>query len=175
MNTFKKLNAAIVLALMCFVFTSAPLNAVTLAEAKRAIVNAEAAGDFAAADRMRRVVQQFEGGATPEPVGPSRAEREERIAAENAAKYAAFMESYSPPQDETGIFDEATYFLGFGEKAKREKQDKRITSCNAIAADYYQEKLEEAISDPSLWQLGGWESARDYANVDGFRSSCINR
>ena len=33
----------------------------TLAEAKRAIINAETAGDFAAADRMRRVVPTIRG------------------------------------------------------------------------------------------------------------------
>ena len=175
MNTFKKLNAAIVLALICFVFTSTTLNAATLEQARRAIALYEAEGDTESADLIRRVIQQSEGGATPEPVGPSMLERQRQIQAEGQAKYAAARAAYSPPQEETGIFDEAAYFLGFGEKAKREKQDKRITSCNAIAADYYQEKLEEAITDPSLWQLGGWESARDYANVDGFRSSCINR
>jgi hypothetical protein len=170
MNAFKTLNAAIVLALMCFVFTSAPLNAVTLEQARRALANVEAKGDFETANLIREAIQQAE---SPAPVGPSFMDRvaEERA---QAGKRLAEIRSRRAPE-ETGIFDEAAYFLGFGEKAKREKQDKRITSCNAIAADYYQEKLEEAITDPSLWQLGGWESARDYANVDGFRRSCINR
>ncbi len=94
----------------------------TLAEAKRAIINAETAGDFAAADRMRRVVQQFEGGATPEPVGPSMLERQRQIQAEGQAKYAAARAAYSPPQEETGIFEDFTTgfgrgFVGVGESA----------------------------------------------------------
>jgi len=94
----------------------------TLAEAKRAIINAETAGDFAAADRMRRVVQQFEGGATPEPVGSSMLERQRQIQAEGQAKYAAARAAYSPPQEETGIFEDFTTgfgrgFVGVGESA----------------------------------------------------------
>jgi len=166
MNAFKKRNAAIVLALMCFVFTSTTLNATTLAEAKEALAIYEARGDFETAAEIRQAIQKAEMSTS------------EKIAARTAANLRSIerLPTRAPAApEETGIFDEAAYFLGFGEKAKREKQDKRITSCNAIAADYYQEKLEEAITDPSLWQLGGWESARDYANVDGFRRSCINR
>jgi hypothetical protein len=166
LNAIKKLNAAIVLALTCFVFASTPLNAVTVAEVERAIANAEAAGDFAAANRMRQAIRDARAS-TDSSYEAARAKAEAELEAARAAVAAL-------PKD-TGFFDEAAYFLGFGEKAKREKLGKRITACNALAADYYLEKLEDAQNDPSLWQLGGYESARDYANVDGFRRSCINR
>tara|TARA_R110002049_G_scaffold249275_2_gene423681 strand:+ start:43 stop:594 length:552 start_codon:yes stop_codon:yes gene_type:complete len=91
----------------------------SIAEAKEALAIYEARGDFETATEIRQAIQQAE---SPAPVGPSRAERRERIAAENAAKYAAFMESYSPPQEETGIFEDFTTgfgrgFVGVGESA----------------------------------------------------------
>ncbi len=91
----------------------------SIAEAKEALAIYEARGDFETATEIRQAIQQAE---SPAPVGPSRAERREQIAAENAAKYAAFMESYSPPQKETGIFEDFTTgfgrgFVGVGESA----------------------------------------------------------
>lgn len=91
----------------------------SIAEAKRALALYEAEGDMQSANIIRQAIQQAE---SPAPVGPSRAERREQIAAENAAKYATFMESYSPPQEETGIFEDFTTgfgrgFVGVGESA----------------------------------------------------------
>ena len=89
----------------------------TLAEAKRAIVNAEAAGDFAAADRIRQAVQQAE---SPAPVGPSFTERMAVKRAESDARLAELRSRRAP--EETGIFEDFTTgfgrgFVGVGESA----------------------------------------------------------
>ena len=94
----------------------------TLAQAKQAIALYEAEGDTESANLIRRVIQQSEGGATPEPVGPSMLERQRQIQAEGQAKYAAARAAYSPPQEETGIFEDFTTgfgrgFVGVGESA----------------------------------------------------------
>lgn len=39
------------------------------------------------------------------------------------------------------------------------------SACKSILNSFYQEKLTEAIADESLWKLGGYSSAQDYANA----------
>ncbi len=39
------------------------------------------------------------------------------------------------------------------------------SDCILFANALYTERLEQAIADPSLWQLGGYESARDFAET----------
>ena len=163
MNNIKKLNAAIALALMCFVFTSAPLNAVTLAQAKEALAIYEARGDFETAAEIRKAIQ--EAGMTTRELGVVRAEEiRQRIKNRPA---------YKPIPKKSGFFDEAAYFFGFGEKAAAERRSEQANQCATSAAEYYRKKRYEAAVNPSTWQLDGYESAEDYAGA--FRSSFYRR
>ena len=48
--------------------------------------------------------------------------------------------------------------------------------CRNLAKGWYGEKLEEALDHPSVWQLGGYDSAWDYAETRSqtIFSSCMN-
>ena len=169
MNNIKKLNAAIALALMCFVFTSAPLNAVTLAEAKRALINAEKAGDFAAANRIREAIEEVEA---QDPYADSY----ERIRQEGLVeieRQRALRERFAAPLEDQSLLDDTAYFFGFGEKAAAERRSEQANQCATSAAEYYRKKRYEAAVNPSTWQLDGYESAEDYAGA--FRSSFYRR
>ena len=43
--------------------------------------------------------------------------------------------------------------------------DNSKLSCKSMAQDSYLEGLEEARRDPTVWQFGGYRSAKDYANA----------
>ncbi len=62
--------------------------------------------------------------------------------------------------------------VGCGEKTVEGAAESR---CYSQAKNYYSELYTNAIADPSLWQLGGYKSAHDYA--DGgqrrFYSKCL--
>jgi hypothetical protein len=60
-NNIKKLNAAIVLALMCFVFTSTPLYAASIAQAEEALALFEADGDIENAALVREAIRKATG------------------------------------------------------------------------------------------------------------------
>lgn len=95
----------------------------TIRQYEAAITNAEAAGDFAAASRMRQKVQEAKArlGIT-EPTGPSITEGAKARRAEARAKYDAYMASLTPVPKDTGIFEDFTTgfgrgFVGVGESA----------------------------------------------------------
>ena len=43
------------------------------------------------------------------------------------------------------------------------KSSSAYSSCLKSADFIYRERLQEALADPEIWQLGGYTSARDYA------------
>jgi hypothetical protein len=43
------------------------------------------------------------------------------------------------------------------------KSSSSYSSCLNTADIIYRDNLEEALADPSVWQLGGYKSASDYA------------
>ena len=56
--------------------------------------------------------------------------------------------------------------------------DKKETlRCRRLADSQYRHYLTEALADPSLWQLGGYVSAQDYARKRrfGIYSICITQ
>ena len=65
--------------------------------------------------------------------------------------------------------------LGLGCKSIEEKK-KDLLRCQRLANSTYNSTFSEALSDPSVWQLGGYENAQDYANKRrlGMYSICIN-
>ena len=162
-NTFKKLNATIVLALMCFVFTSTPLYAASIAQAREALALFEADGDIENAALVREAIRKATASFTPTAED---IEREMQL----SRRRATLVER--PPKD-PGFFDEAAYFLGFGKKAAAERRSEQANQCATSAAEYYREKRYEAAVNPSTWQLDGYESAEDYAGA--FRSSFYRR
>ena len=54
------------------------------------------------------------------------------------------------------------------------KNSSKYKSCIQQSKNIYGERLEEAIVDPSIWQLSGYESASDYARSSQslIRSMC---
>ena len=167
MNTFKKLNAAIALALMCLVFTSTSLNAVSIAEAKRALALYEAEGDMQNANLIREAIEEIEA---PEREGIE-VERARSLA--QIERDRAFRARFAPPVEDPSLLDDTAYFFGFGEKAAAERRSEQANQCATSAAEYYREKRYEAAVNPSTWQLDGYESAEDYAGA--FRSSFYRR
>ena len=63
--------------------------------------------------------------------------------------------------------------MGFGCKAK--KRQEKLAFCSKIAISLYKERLEEAYGDPSVWRLGGYDNAKDYAETSkrGSLSRCV--
>ncbi len=53
------------------------------------------------------------------------------------------------------------------------KNSSSYSSCIKAADIIYRDFLEEALADPSVWQLGGYESAIDYAATS--KRSVISR
>lgn len=53
-------------------------------------------------------------------------------------------------------------WLGIGCPTEADRQ-KAIQNCQRQARAYQQEHYREAVTDPTLWKLGGYESANDYA------------
>lgn len=47
--------------------------------------------------------------------------------------------------------------------SKSMESNKEIASCKPMLDNRYQEVLREGILDESLWRLGGYDSAQDYA------------
>jgi hypothetical protein len=167
-NTFKKLNAAIALAFICFVFTSTTLNAATLAEAKEALAIYEARGDTVKAGRIREAIKEVEA--------QNYADSYERIRQEGLVeieRQRALRERFAAPVEDPSLLDDTAYFFGFGEKAAAERRSEQANQCATSAAEYYREKRYEAAVNPSTWQLDGYESAEDYAGA--FRSIFYRR
>lgn len=56
-------------------------------------------------------------------------------------------------------------------------KDDNKSFCKTIAQESYQEGLEEARRDPSVWQEYGYDSAIDYANARkrGMYSICMKK
>tara|TARA_B100000686_G_C15960202_1_gene557742 strand:- start:89 stop:394 length:306 start_codon:yes stop_codon:yes gene_type:complete len=52
--------------------------------------------------------------------------------------------------------------LGIGCKDAEDIKKEQLR-CRRLADQQYREKLAEALADPSVWQLGGYDSAQDYA------------
>lgn len=44
-----------------------------------------------------------------------------------------------------------------------DEKDKAIKNCQNLAIGHYQDTLQEALGNPSLWRLGGYRNAQDYA------------
>lgn len=44
-----------------------------------------------------------------------------------------------------------------------EEKSKKMANCQMLANQTYQSALKEAFADPSVWRLGGFSSAQDYA------------
>ena len=89
----------------------------TLEQARRALANVEAKGDFETANLIREAIQQAE---SPAPVGPSFTERMAVKRAESDARLAELRSRRAP--EETGIFEDFTTgfgrgFVGVGESA----------------------------------------------------------
>ena len=50
-----------------------------------------------------------------------------------------------------------------------------LANCNMLSNQIYREALTESLADPSIWQLGGYKSAQDYAEKrkQGMLFSCL--
>ena len=64
--------------------------------------------------------------------------------------------------------------FGLGCKTEEEKNEDLIR-CDRLSKSTYKSALNKALSDSSIWQLGGYLSAQDYANkrMIGMYSICI--
>jgi hypothetical protein len=65
--------------------------------------------------------------------------------------------------------------LSVEEKNKVFEQEQQ--RCRNLANSSYREGLQESISDPTVWQFAGKESAQDYARMraDLMMSICMKR
>ncbi len=54
---------------------------------------------------------------------------------------------------------------------------KEIRFCKQMANESYIDGLNEALADPSIWQLAGMNSAQDYARMrkSGMESRCLKK
>ena len=80
----------------------------TLQQARQAIANAEAAGDFAAANRMRQAVQAAQARS------PSFLDEAEKIRADVRRRREERLAAQTPAPRETGIFEDITSGFGAG-------------------------------------------------------------
>jgi|APCry1669189369_1035219.scaffolds.fasta_scaffold117023_1 hypothetical protein len=74
--------------------------------------------------------------------------------------------------------------IGFGALfliSRSIESSKELPSCKPMLESHYQESFRKALADDSLWKLGGYESAQDYAKVssdlylEGLRKSQVCR
>ena len=73
-------------------------------------------------------------------------------------------------------FAETIWCKNFGLGCKTEKEkNKDLVRCERLSKSTYKSAFNKALSDPSIWQLDGYESAQDYANkrMIGMYSICI--
>jgi|688.fasta_scaffold1406541_2 hypothetical protein len=56
-------------------------------------------------------------------------------------------------------------------------KEKELRFCNNLANDTYRQALNTAISDPTIWQFGGFISAEDYADkrYQSMLSRCLKK
>lgn len=56
-----------------------------------------------------------------------------------------------------------------------EEKAQTLANCKMLANESYHEGLTGALADPSIWQLGGYKSAQDYAEKrkQGMLFSCL--
>jgi len=58
------------------------------------------------------------------------------------------------------------------EEQKQEQKQKQLNYCEKMGNGAYNQYLDKALADPTLWQLAGERSAQDYA--EGRRSLRIH-
>jgi hypothetical protein len=46
-----------------------------------------------------------------------------------------------------------------------EENAKKMSNCQMLANQTYQNAISEAFTNPQVWKLGGFESAQDYASA----------
>ena len=66
----------------------------------------------------------------------------------------------------TNVFAETVWCkaLNLGCETPEEKA-KKAANCQRLANETYQTAIVEALGDPSIWQLAGYKSAREYATA----------
>jgi hypothetical protein len=116
-------------------------------------------------------------GQVYEVTGPEGATREQlvsqvQIKQRKEAIEALYASGPGPEPEPEGFWCRKT---GMGCKAKKRAKQHKL--CVNIATSIYRERLEEGITDSSVWRLGGYDNAQDMAGASR-RSSfarCMRR